>query len=342
MQTTGEAAGAAIQFQAPSPLGNVLLELYPLALASSICEFEPGLFELLGQVMTFDSACMGRVALTADGPVLHNGFLFRQPPELIVDWEVNKRDDPLLAVLASRLGESEPICVATSDLASTQFTQAIREFVLRYSITHGLACFFEDRVLGLHYFISFYRTCSASEFGPSDKDLMRALMPHLVSAININRVRHIDQIRLAASAQTAAVAICDGLGILQHAERAFGTLMRAEWPAWSGPVLPACVELGQHGRAPLGYIGARVSFKVERIADLVVVRAKAQSPVDSLSPRQRSVAQLYAEGLTYKEVARRLAISPTTVRHHLRQVYETLGIHDKCRIASLLGLEGQA
>jgi DNA-binding CsgD family transcriptional regulator len=320
----------------------VLLDVYPLALASSIHDFEPRLFELLRLALPFDSACMGRVALTADGPVLHNGFLFRQPPELMVEWEANKRDDPLLAVLAAGLGQSEAVVVATSDVSSATFTQAIRAFVVRFSITHALACIFEDRVLGLHYFISLYRTCAESEFEPRDKELMRELLPHLASAININRVHHIDQIRLAASAPTAAAAICDGLGVLQHADRAFGAMMREEWPAWSGPALPACVDLGHAGRVSPGYCGARVAFKVERIGDLVVVRARKQSPADSLSPRQRSVAQLFAGGLTYKEVARRLAISPSTVRHHLRHVYETLGVHDKCRIASLLGTAGEA
>lgn len=55
-----------------------------------------------------------------------------------------------------------------------------------------------------------------------------------------------------------------------------------------------------------------------------------------LSPRERSVAVLYGQGLTYKEVARRLGISPATVRHHLRQAYAKLGIQDKAEISWVL------
>lgn len=341
MQRKSEAAATASR-ALPIPLGSILLDLYPIALSCGISEFEPRLFDLLGRAISFDSACLGRVALTADGPKLHNGYLYRLPPELFVEWEKNKQDDPLLAVLISRLGESEVICTTTSDIDAMAMTQPIREFVARYSIAQALACYFEDRVLGLHYFVSLYRQGSEREFGMGDKDLMCALMPHLVSTININRVHHIDQIRLAAGAQTAAVAICDGFRILQHADGAFGALMREEWPLWSGPMLPACIDVGQPGMDGAAYVGARVCFKVERIGDLVVIHAKAQSPADSLSPRQRAVARLYADGLTYKEVARRLDIAPATVRHHLRQAYETLGVHDKCRIASLLGQEGES
>jgi len=44
-----------------------------------------------------------------------------------------------------------------------------------------------------------------------------------------------------------------------------------------------------------------------------------------LTPRQRAVLKLIAQGLTYKEVARRLHVEPCTVRTHLNDIHHRLG-----------------
>lgn len=48
----------------------------------------------------------------------------------------------------------------------------------------------------------------------------------------------------------------------------------------------------------------------------------------TLTPRQREILQLIAEGQTTKEIARRLSISVKTVETHRAQLMERLGIHD--------------
>jgi DNA-binding CsgD family transcriptional regulator len=57
---------------------------------------------------------------------------------------------------------------------------------------------------------------------------------------------------------------------------------------------------------------------------------------DRLSPREREVAELVACGQTDKEIARRLAISPTTVRTHVEHAYQKLGVNSRVALAQLL------
>lgn len=60
-----------------------------------------------------------------------------------------------------------------------------------------------------------------------------------------------------------------------------------------------------------------------------------------LSPREREVLQLIAEGRTSKEVAVLLGISATTVKSHRNHIMEKLDIHDKAgltRYAIRIGL----
>jgi DNA-binding CsgD family transcriptional regulator/sugar lactone lactonase YvrE len=54
----------------------------------------------------------------------------------------------------------------------------------------------------------------------------------------------------------------------------------------------------------------------------------------ALSPREREVAGLVAEGLTNREIAERLVISERTAEGHVEQIRNKLGFHSRSQIAS--------
>ena len=56
-------------------------------------------------------------------------------------------------------------------------------------------------------------------------------------------------------------------------------------------------------------------------------RSSAQGAFEVLTPRQREVLQLIAEGHSNKEIAGRLSLSPKTVETHRTELMERLGIH---------------
>jgi DNA-binding NarL/FixJ family response regulator len=59
---------------------------------------------------------------------------------------------------------------------------------------------------------------------------------------------------------------------------------------------------------------------------------QAGDPVASLTPRQREVLQLLAEGRSAKEIAASLGISARTVEFHKYQMMETLDIHTNAEL----------
>ena len=59
---------------------------------------------------------------------------------------------------------------------------------------------------------------------------------------------------------------------------------------------------------------------------------RAADPVAALTPRQREILQLLAEGRSVKVIASRLAISSRTVEFHKYQMMETLGIHTNAEL----------
>jgi DNA-binding NarL/FixJ family response regulator len=58
----------------------------------------------------------------------------------------------------------------------------------------------------------------------------------------------------------------------------------------------------------------------------------AADPVVALTPRQREVLQLLAEGRSAKEIAVSLSISARTVEFHKYQMMETLGLHTNAEL----------
>ena len=62
--------------------------------------------------------------------------------------------------------------------------------------------------------------------------------------------------------------------------------------------------------------------------------------IDTLSPRELEIAQAYARGASYREIAERLFIAPTTVRTHLSTIYRKLGVSSKIDLLRTLERTG--
>ncbi|HXS45057.1 MAG TPA: response regulator transcription factor [Solirubrobacteraceae bacterium] len=61
----------------------------------------------------------------------------------------------------------------------------------------------------------------------------------------------------------------------------------------------------------------------------VVRQLLARHPADELSPREREVLGMIAEGRTAPAIARDLHLSTATIKTHLKTLYEKLGVSDR-------------
>ena len=78
-------------------------------------------------------------------------------------------------------------------------------------------------------------------------------------------------------------------------------------------------------------LGARLFAEQAR---LELGRIGGRGPAtDQLTPTERRVASLVAEGRSTKEVAATLFVSPKTVEGHLSRIYTKLGIHSRGALA---------
>ena len=78
------------------------------------------------------------------------------------------------------------------------------------------------------------------------------------------------------------------------------------------------------------------SLKLARTAEPRNWKGILKDDVAGLRPRERSILDLYADGLSTKEVAALLFISPHTVRTHVKSALRTLGVHSRADAARLV------
>lgn len=70
----------------------------------------------------------------------------------------------------------------------------------------------------------------------------------------------------------------------------------------------------------------------EVVQSLKTDPANARDPVAALTPRQREILRLLAEGRSAKEIGAALAISARTVEFHKYQMMEALGLHTSAEL----------
>jgi DNA-binding NarL/FixJ family response regulator len=121
--------------------------------------------------------------------------------------------------------------------------------------------------------------------------------------------------------------------LTMHPEAAYAR--RALEAGASGYVLKhsAAAELTAAIRAALEgktYVSPAVAGNVLRV--MKDEPDQAGNPVASLTPRQREILQLLAEGRSAKEIAGTLAISARTVEFHKYQMMETLDLHTNAEL----------
>lgn len=75
----------------------------------------------------------------------------------------------------------------------------------------------------------------------------------------------------------------------------------------------------------------------ELLATGETAHRRGVTAMDELTPQERQIAQLLAHGLTTREAAAALFLSPKTIEYHLRHVYLKLGIRSRGALAQLFG-----
>lgn len=140
----------------------------------------------------------------------------------------------------------------------------------------------------------------------------------------------------AYAAHAAAAAAGDVAGLSAAAERlsALGLALAA---AEASAAAAGAAALGNEGRRAqaLSLLAARRRSGTEGASTPALLVAPA-GPGESLTPREREIAFLVAQGRSSKEIAEALVLSVRTVDNHLQRVFTKLGVSSRADVKAAL------
>jgi DNA-binding NarL/FixJ family response regulator len=112
------------------------------------------------------------------------------------------------------------------------------------------------------------------------------------------------------------------------------------------PLARSALRLGARGFVHAGMEPEQIARAVEVAARGEVVAPRKlleflianedSADLDALTPRQRDILGLVAKGLSNAQIARRLFLSESTVKQHLRAAYKVLGVKDRKEAAKFV------
>jgi DNA-binding CsgD family transcriptional regulator len=309
-----------------SDFSNLLLQLYRHCHDLPLDAFQDAALELIKPALPFDTAIWGTATMTPGGVDIHNVHRHLNSQEMLDDYEHVKHEDTAAASVARHRSATE-VFHSPTHFAAT----GIGAFLSRYGHENFFVTVQGNPATRFLQWISLYRADPEAHCRDDERRLLARLQPHLMQALALSRVRHLEHLAPRTAERPRGVAIADLRGVIYHAAPQFEELLRSEWRGDRPGVLPrALLEHFLHGEERV--VGRTLVVRRQVEHRLLFLRARLRCRADALTVRERSVADLIAQGGTHKEVARRLSRAPATIRNQLQSIYA------KLEVANVAGL----
>lgn len=319
-------------------LGSLLLGLYRPSRELTMSDFQRHALAQVGRHVPFDAAWWSMATQLDNGRHhTHDSYMQGLPDDCAELLNLTDQDN----LITRTCSNSPDICFnfAPEQIFGNMATALLARHM---GVAHILCITWRSEIPQLVTCLSFGRRERANPFSENERRLIECLMPHLTDMLQGNRVAQIASVQARNSGARSATAATDAMGMLLAAESGFERLIQLEWPGWKGPFLPPPL-LAAMAEKRDRHLGKAVLACFEQGSETGrLISIAKRSPGDLLSPRERTVAEGFASGESYKALAKRLELSPATVRHYLRIIYGKLGVADKAALATLLAEARQA
>jgi len=193
-----------------------------------------------------------------------------------------------------------------------------------------------------HTKVFLFHRAEGRDFNERDRAVLDFLRPHLANLYEAAQARRRAARALALLEEAdTGIVVLDGAGRIEHATpealrllSAYLSEHRTRLPelvtAW------LCEQRSATSPEPLEIPGPELSLLVHHLDGVLLLEEQRSEP--PLTEREREVLELVAAGKTNAQIAETIWIAPGTVRKHLENIYEKLGVHSRtAAVASLSG-----
>lgn len=319
-----------------SEFSALLLTLYRNAQELRPKQFQDTILDAVKPYLPFDSSMWGTATMTHAGIDIHSIHLHNSSQAMLDAYEkVKHLDDAAVRVSAqptSTIGFNVDIDFPGED------RREFREFLRRFGHSNFLITSDIHPISRFVHWVSLYRVDPHQLCTEKDTQILGHLGPHLMQALAINRLVHMDRLTGDTAREQWCVALADARGVIYHADRRFRDLIQREWAGDAGAERLPAELLNSLLRTEGTVAGQKVVVQRNLEQGLLFLKARERQPVDSLSAREFMVARLLTGGLSQKQVAAKLERSPETIRSQIRVIFDKLRINNVTMLAQHLAL----
>jgi len=311
---------------------ELLLQIYRLAQEKTVATFQEEMLTLIRQQLPFDSSMWGTATMQATGIDIHSIYLYNSSVRMLEAYEKVKRQD----TAAVRVTQQDVATIGfnVDDFAGEDQAE-LRQFLhdfghLNFAITSDI-----NPSTRFVQWLSLYRANKEARFPAEEIEFLAALAPHMMQALAINRLVHLDHLTRDTARACWSVGIADKRGVLYHADDRFRQLSSAGLSA-ENQLSDQVLSRLRRGETTFALNG--VVLKCTHEQDLLFLRTRPVDKVDALTAREFTVAKLIASGLTQQQVAEHLNRSTETIRSQIKSVFNKLEINNVTLLAGLLAV----
>lgn len=222
--------------------------------------------------------------------------------------------------------------VATYNRQGARQTDGMVSISDRYHIKQMSSFIAVDRNSLITLFLSLYHGGPApTPMTAGETQYVKAALDHVLRASTL----------IDTSMRETPRLIVNGQGRILTSSLGAERILREWGPQWQSKSLPDLVTtaLSETRSSNFSRAGLRIERRqIQNIngPPLFTVTLRRDDRGDTLTDRERQVAQKITFGLTHKEIARDLDISPATVRNHTQSVLTKLGAPNKAALAAII------
>lgn len=325
-----------------SELSELLLEIYRAARELPFDAFQGAALELFKRRLPFDSATWGIATISRAGLGVHTAHLHQEVPGRLQVYDEVKAQDPLASAIYGNSGRSLNFHLPT--VYAVPERRGLHEYAKRVRHQNTLLT---AQVLSAdgpdNYpmrWLSLYRAEDNDQFSEHQRYFTELLVPHLMDALDTNRLIALKGLSFVDRETYGATAIVDREGVILCMDPNFPVLLQGDWAPHQRWALPKALRTAlASGVHTFRTMRAVVAF--QRFRDLAIVKVREWQSVDALTDRELQVAQKVAAGFSHKEIARRLGVSPATIRNHIQRIHQRLLVHNAAELAGRLREAGK-
>jgi len=307
------------------PIDHFISRLYRSTQHIDLAQFRYWALNELQALIDFDAAIWSTGHLSTRTFHTHTTIgLPKEFPDTLIEYlPIN----PISKLLFTKVGEPVDMSDVQGDDEFFQ-SEVYKKVFEPYQITRILSSIHIDQRSGIYTLLTIYRKAPENMFSNSEKSIYQRALYHLLNAASQACMLGLNTIEQDKISHTA---ICDKHGIYHETEISFLDLIEENFPDYSGQSL--AFPIPEDGNE---LIKNNLHITSKQLGDLYRITVRPTTPLDELTKRERQVVEGVTQGMSFKQIAKKLKLSPSTISNHLYRIYQKLNISNRSELAGMM------